>query len=423
MTESSPDSSPNLRVAYVPMKYPVLSQTFIQREVKGLMDNDIDVVVMPVFSIGVNEKEGEGRREPILQVKWWEVPLGFILLLWNALLHPVGAAQGLGFLVAGPPRNFESWIFAIWGTAFACLRKSQIQREGFDRVHAAWATAPATAVSVLSRLTGLPYSFGAHAYDVYRDGGDNFLKPKLRQASFIHTTTQANVDYLSSLVSGEEDLIAEKILLARRGLVKLPEFAERREFHDPVRLICVGRLVPKKAHHYQLAACAELKKREIPFELHLVGDGPLKEEIAATAEALEIIESIFIHGALSQEDTQVRYRESDIFWHTGIVAPDGDRDGLPNVVPEALALGLPVISSPTAGVNEAVLNTGTSEDTGLVVDVSDPVVLANAVERMINEPELRLQMAQAGRRWVENHFVAADNTRKIAGALRGNFPN
>jgi colanic acid/amylovoran biosynthesis glycosyltransferase len=108
------------------------------------------------------------------------------------------------------------------------------------------------------------------------------------------------------------------------------------------------------------------------------------------------------------------YRWADIFWHTGVIDPQGDRDGIPNVIPEAFSHYLPVISSRTAGPMEVV----THETTGLIVDVSDAPALANAVERLAGDPALRQQLGEGGRRWVEENFLIARNAETLAHAFR-----
>jgi glycosyltransferase involved in cell wall biosynthesis len=260
---------------------------------------------------------------------------------------------------------------------------------------------------VLGRLLGVPFSFGAQAWDLYRHGGDAFLPAKLRAAAFVHTTTNANYKHLRSLAGND----AVKIVLARRGLAVLPVLPKREARTGPVRLLSVGRLVPKKGHAHQLAACARLG---VPFELRIIGEGPLREELTATIARLGLTGSVTLEGAKKPAEVAEAYRWADVFWHTGVVDPQGDRDGLPNVVPEASAHGLPVISSKMPGVDEAVEH----EVTGLLVNVADADALAAAVRRLAQDAALRERLGANGRRWVEENFVAAKNTALMAAAYR-----
>jgi glycosyltransferase involved in cell wall biosynthesis len=260
-----------------------------------------------------------------------------------------------------------------------------------------------------SAVTGIPFSFGAHAYDVHRHGGDPLLVPKMKAAKFVHTTTEFNVAHLSRLVP------EAKIVLARRGLPELPAVPVREPLEGrEVRILSVGRLVPKKGHRHQLLACAALRSLRIPFELRIAGEGPDLELLRDVAEELEIQDAVRFAGAQTQDQVNGLYAWADLFWHTGIVDPAGDRDGLPNVLPEAMGRGLPVISSDAGGAGEAVKD----GVTGLVVDVTDAAALAGAVLRLRDDATLRERLASAGRAWVEEHFLAVKNTGRIAAAMR-----
>jgi len=119
-------------------------------------------------------------------------------------------------------------------------------------------------------------------------------------------------------------------------------------------------------------------------------------------------------GGLPHEQVQTAYSWADIFWHTGVIDPSGNRDGLPNVIPEAFSHGLPVICGPVPGATEAVIH----EKTGLVVEVTDPVALATAVRRLAEDEPLRRRLGENGRRWVEENFRIADNVAILAEAFR-----
>jgi glycosyltransferase involved in cell wall biosynthesis len=157
-----------------------------------------------------------------------------------------------------------------------------------------------------------------------------------------------------------------------------------------------------------------LKSWGVPFALRIVGDGPLRDELQRRIDRDGLGGSVTLCGALPPERVEEEYRWADIFWHTGVIDPQGDRDGIPNVIPEAFAHCLPVISSRTAGPMEAV----THETTGLVVDVSDARELAGAVERLAGDPALRQQLGENGRRWVEQNFLIAQNAEILARAFR-----
>jgi colanic acid/amylovoran biosynthesis glycosyltransferase len=393
-----------MKVAYIFIRYPVLSQQFLQREIAALAAQGIDVQIFSL--LGVSPEE---RSEQVSYFHWWEA----LKLLWalpREFVHdPALLRDGWKILSRHWPTNAENAFINLWAAIFAICRAREFRRSGFQVVHGAWATAPATAAAILHRLCRIPFSFGADAYDIYRHGGDAFLRPKLREAAFVHTNTRMTATYLQGLSPKS----AGRIMLARRGLEKFPALVER-DLPQPLRILSVARLVEKKGHRYQLAACAELKKRGIDFEFRIVGDGPLREQLMIETARLSLEDHVKFCGALSPDKTNEMYEWASVFWHTGIIDADGDRDGLPNVIPEAFAYGLAVISHRAPGAMEAVLD----GETGLLVEAGDSAALANATERVMKDAALRYRLRANGRRWVEENFRSEINTKILAAAFR-----
>lgn len=376
-------------IAYIFECYPTLTQTFLQREITALADAGLQVEVYAMFGS---------------HFRWWEA-FGLVVALPRELWRePALLRDAWRLLHRHRFTNAENFFSTLWAVVFALCRARRLREHRPDIIHGVWATAPATAAAILSRCCGIPFSFGAHAYDIYRHGGDAFLPAKLRAARFVHTEIEANVGHLRKLAASP----AVNIVRARRGLMKLPDCAARKREPGPIRILSVARLVPKKGHVHQLAACVLLRKWAIPFELKIVGDGPLRRKLETR------MDSVTPCGAHSQEKVEEDYRWADVFWHTGVVAADGDRDGLPNVVPEAMAHELPVICGRAPGVMEAVKN----EVTGLVVDVTNAAELAGAVKRLAGDESLRRRLGENGRRWAEKNFVMAKNIAPLADAFR-----
>lgn len=407
--ESQRERAAPLRLAYVPMKYPVLSQTFIQRDVRGLVEAGLEVTVMPVLRHGT--PDGRMRLERMRYFHPGELARLPFCLLRELLRDPGLVFEASSAWLRCPKQTWEQVFHTLWGAAFACLRAEEVRRERYDWLHAAWASAPATAVMALSRLTRIPYSFGAHAYDLYRDGGDPLLGEKLKTAAFVHTTTRAAEKHLCGVLGAEPD----RVLLVRRGMVEIPPWRAPRETPPPAwKILSVGRLVPKKGHVYQVEACRRLLEQKVPFQLIWVGQGPLRAELERLVEQAGLQGHVRWCGALEERETQQLYQEADFFWHTGIADASGDRDGLPNVIPEAMFHGVPVISTDTPGPNEAVSH----EATGLLVKPADGEALASAVLRLAGDAPLRQRLSVQARAWAEEHFNARQNARVVAGRVR-----
>jgi len=400
-----------LRVAYFTIQYPTLSQTFLQREVETLRAQGIDVRIYPCWQWGRQPAGESAFAHPTVPVdppglaNSWALP-------WHVTTQALAMGRdwkkALALLRTHPPRTFEGRFMTYWGACYGLHLAGRFRQQPPDHFHGAWATGPATIAGLLARRFTRPFSFGAHAYDVFRDGGDPLLDAKLRAAAFVHTTTRQTEAYLRSRVPDAP------IVLSRRGLPELPEFRPPGPAHEPIRILSVGRLVEKKGHTHQLAACEELARRGEQVRLRIVGEGPLGEPLACEVEARGLGERVEFTGGQPAEKVREHYRWADLFWHTGIVDAEGDRDGLPNVVPEAMAHGLPVIACTEAGVTEAIED----GETGLTVEVRDTAKLADTVMKIARDLPLRQRLAENARHWVETHFVSETNTALLADAFQ-----
>lgn len=401
-----------LKIAYVVMKYPTLSQTFVEREMCALAAQGLEVEVHPCLDFRRAAAVAQPTPPELTVIRAGSavrvVLAGLVGAARELGRRPALVGKGLRLLAKHRPRHAEGWFHTLWGTLFALARAGEFRRRGPDVIHGAWATAPATVAAVLGELLGVPYSFGAHAYDLYRHGGDPLLPAKMRGGRFVHTTTQTNVEHLRATFPQR----AAEIVLARRGLPGLPEIRERPE-NAELRLLSVGRLVPKKGQIHQVSACHELARCGVEFRLRIVGEGPLRAELEAAIAQAGLHRKIELLGEQSPGEVQALYGWADVFWHTGIVDTQGDRDGLPNVIPEAFAHGLPVISSAAGGAWEAV----TDNLTGLIVDPTDASALADAAAKLAREPGLRRRLGERGRRWAEENFLSQVNAGHLARAF------
>ena len=308
------------------------------------------------------------------------------------------------FLTRAAPSWLNFWENML-GAGFAGCFYRELKKDPPALLHGAWAGAPATAGWVLWRMFGWRYSSGAHAYDIYEHGGDWWLLEKLQHAKFIHASTEAAKRELV-----ERAVPAEKIRVIRRGLETFPAFKPLRPSRQPLRLICIARLVPKKGLNYQLAIYAALKEAGLAFEARIVGDGPLQAALEARVVELGLAREVKFLGRLEPAAVWEQLAWADVLLHTGIVAPSGDRDGLPNVIPEAMAAGVLVVTSPVSATTEAVQQART----GLVADVDLPLAWVVALRQLGADNKLAETLRAAARRWVEENYDAHKNTARLA---------
>ncbi|MEI8062653.1 MAG: glycosyltransferase family 4 protein [Verrucomicrobiota bacterium] len=371
-----------MKIAYIFERYPVPSQTFLRREVASLRAHGLTVNIHSIF----------GAR----WFEWLNIPLELVR-------RPTILLAGWRWLFRYPPNNAENFWSTVLAALFALARVRQIRLEKPDHLHGVWATGPATVAAIWSRVCGLPFSFGAQAYDVYRHGGDAFLTPKLNAATFTHTTTEACAAHLRQRAP------KARVVLARRGLVSLPPLRQGPRAPGPVRFLSVGRLVPKKGHLLQLATCVQLHRRGVVFQARIVGAGPLADDLHERIIAEGLAGIVELRGAVAPEEMDSEYAWADVFWHTGIVDWLGDRDGLPNVIPEAFAHSLPVLSSDAGGASEA--------SAALIVPAGNEPELTAVAAQLAGDEALRARLGRAGRQWVEENFLAEKNTALLVEAF------
>jgi colanic acid/amylovoran biosynthesis glycosyltransferase len=258
----------------------------------------------------------------------------------------------LNELLKKPCPSLQNWNETFLALGFALVEASNFKVKNYSLIHGIWATMPATATLALSKLIDVPFSMGAHAYDVFRTGGDWLLELKFRNAVFIRTSSQSTVRRIEQV-----GVSSGKIKLIRRGLTSWPV---RENFlmidHSRLELLSVGRLVEKKGYIHQLQIAASLLEQSIPFRLRIVGSGPLKKFLLKEINRLGLIENVIFLGSKSQKETREVYLNSDVFIFTGIIAKDGDRDGIPNVIPEAMSAGCLILASSHAGASEAFID-------------------------------------------------------------------
>jgi glycosyltransferase involved in cell wall biosynthesis len=295
------------------------------------------------------------------------------------------------------------------GAGYACLHLPVYRKNPPTLLHAAWGGAPATAAWLLWRAGGHRYSAAAHAYDIYEHGGDWWLEEKLGPAAFIHTSTEMARRALIA-----RGLDAKKIFCIRRGLDRLPTVKALRPTRAPLQLVCVARLVEKKGLDRQLRIHAALRAAGVEFAARIVGDGPLRPELEKLAGHLGVAAQVTFTGHLPQHEVWPQLAWADVLLHTGVIAPSGDRDGLPNVIPEAMSAGVLVVTSPTAATTEAV----TQGVTGLVAPVDAPDQWVSALRRLSTDDAFCEKLRRGARDWVEENYDAYKNAARLRALMQ-----
>jgi glycosyltransferase involved in cell wall biosynthesis len=387
-------------IAYLFTTFPNRTETFLQREIIAMQQLGADLRLYSLWGGG-----GDFRGLRVRAFNKWRL----LELLWGIPCVAVTRWDVFGVLLRGlltrrPPSFLNFWENML-GAGFAGVFYRAFRRDPPAHFHAAWGGAPATAAWCLARMNGSRFSAAAHAYDLYEHGGDWWLNEKLAEAVFVHTSTEMGK---ASLV--ERGVPGEKIHVIRRGLDKFPEWKPLRAGRaDKLRMVCVARLVEKKGIDRQLRIYAALKTAGVEFEARIVGDGPLREPMKALSSALDLSRCVDFTGHLSQADVWAQLVWADVLIHTGVVAPSGDRDGLPNVIPEAMSAGVLVVTSPAAATTEAIAN----QVTGMVVEVTAVDDWVEALRALATDDPCAERLRLAARSWVEVNFDAYKNGARL----------
>jgi glycosyltransferase involved in cell wall biosynthesis len=401
-----PEPLPTLaegRVGYVLKRYPRLSETFIVSEILARE------AAGERLAIAALRTAGDPRFHPgvaLVQapVTWIPQPPG-AAALWDAL----GAAHrdlpgldaALPELLALPaPDALQVLHVAHWA-----------RREGITHLHAHFATLATTVARLAARITGLPYSFTAHAKDIFHASVDHtVLRTKLADAHHVVTVSDFNAAWLAEQFGPA----AARVHRVHNGLdVDALRFSAPRRRNG--RIAFVGRLVEKKGLPDLLDAVALLRERGRRVSLDVVGAGTCEDALRDQVRLLDLAELVTFHGPLPAHAVQEVMRAASVFAAPCVHAADGDRDGLPTVLLEAMSIGTPCVSTPVTGIPEAV-RTGR---TGLLVPERDPDALAEAIARLLDDADLRVRLATAARAHVEACFDRRVQARELVRLRHG----
>lgn len=400
-----PQESVHLKIAYVLNSFPALSETFIRQEILELERQQLSLHIFSLSKPSVNDGAGGN----------WEGHTPLTYLATSSLLNRLlGVGQ---YFLKAPLRVLKTFLLTskYYGLRSACAALlyavsliQQLECEQIHHVHAHYATEPTAVAQVVYLLSGIPYSFTAHAYDIYLSPRPT-LKYKMQMARFIVTCTAYNQHYLEQI----NELMAERIYCIYHGLnLKVFPISDQTPLvrsQDPPCILTVSRLVEKKGLSYLIQACAILKRRGYRFTVRIAGEGPLRDILQREIHLAGLSENLSLLGSVAHEEVVKLYQQATIVALPCIIGKDGDRDGIPNVLVEALYMGLPVVSTPISGIPELI----SSEVNGLLVPSQDSNALADALARLLDDDELCKRLSIAGRQTVLEQFNMSRNATRL----------
>jgi len=397
------------RVVYVVSQFPCLSETFIVREIDGLLAQGVDVRIVSLKAdAGDRLPDGsEGLRDRA----WHPQSTGTALAaVAQAIAHdPVAVVRGVAAIVADGWSRPGVMLKSLAALYRGLEQVPRLRQFAPQLIHAHWATYPATVAWVLGMLLDVPFGFTCHAHDIFVER--QLLARKIRHAALAVTISRFNVEWLRQHVAPEAP---GKFRIVHCG-VDLARNAWRPDGRDPATLVAVGRLDPIKGFDVLVEAMALLRDDGIDIRCRLIGAGPLEQSLRSLAAARGVATCIDFAGAQPQSVVRQALDHATAFVLPSQVTADGNRDGIPVALMEAMASGCPVIGTRVSGIPELV------EDgvNGLLVESRDPQALADAIARLLRDPGLRRQYAVQARARIEDQFDARTEALRMHAYMTG----
>jgi glycosyltransferase involved in cell wall biosynthesis len=392
-------------------RFPKLTETFVLYEILAVERQGIAVEVYPLQKTAETVTHPEAARlvarahfQPWLS---WAIvrshghylfrrPGSYLATLARLLWANLGSLRYLAGAMAFFPKAVH----------IARL----IERDGADHVHAHFSSHPAAVAWVISRLTGIPYSFTAHGSDLHCDR--HMLREKVSAADFVVAISDYNCDLIAD-ECGQSVRAKTKVIhcgvdtrLFTANQARLTADSRPRRW----QILCIGTLHEVKGQTYLIEACRQLQQQGIDLECHFAGQGPDLHPLKRQAADAGLAECVHFHGACPRPKIADLLRSADIVVAPSVLTRSGQREGIPVALMEAMASGVPVVASRISGIPELVID----GKTGLLVPPRDADMLAGAMARLTREHGLRRRLARAARQIVERRFNLERNAARLA---------
>jgi glycosyltransferase involved in cell wall biosynthesis len=409
-----------MRIAYVIPAWPPLpSQPFVVNEMVEVQAAGHELTVLGLYrrpADTVRHGTFELLRPAHVLPAALVDPSSLAVALWTCCWRPLRVLATLAGLHRAAGLNPWAHLKLLAVTPKALAAAWRFHRLGVEHVHAHFANQTADCAALAASIAGVPFSFTAHAYDIYQSTPrqrNDTLGWKLGHVARAFTVSDFATRLLRTRLAGGD---GDRVRTAYVGIpMELFRAAPSPAQGPPLRLLAVARLCEKKGLDTLLDACALLRARGVPFALRLFGDGPERGSLEARAASHGLAGQVHFGGAVPQEEIAREMRACHAFVLPCRRDRNGDMDGIPTVFMEAMATGRPVVSCAVSGIPELVRD----GETGLLVPPNDPAALADALARLAADASLGPRLGTAGRALVERQHDQRANARRMIGMLTG----
>lgn len=398
--EPAPDPQVRTAIAVVMTYFPRIEETYILREINELERHGQPVVVVPIVR----------ESPPIVheQAKPWLQRAVFTPFLSRAIVasnvrsfirEPRRYLRLLGTLIGGTIWRPSTLVRSLSIVPKAVHLAEVLKEKGVRHVHSHFATHASTLAYAIASVSDITFSFTVHGPDIFVHR--MLLRKKLEKARFVRAVSTFNKAFLSGLYPHETE---GKIEVVRTGVnPDVYEEAARRSSRVPhvrPQLLSISPLTARTGFGFLIDACARLIKDGVELDCRIVGDGPLRRTAEQWIAQRGLTDHVRILGNLPQHEVARLMGETDIFVLPSIIASDGQMDGIPVSLMEAMAAGKPVVASALSGIPELVRH----DISGLLVDAAHPQRIADAIRRLIEDPALRERLGAAAKSVVRERF-------------------
>ena len=399
------------KIAYITAKAPygTLGETYILPEMLAIKKMGLDLMILP------RDKSDELFHESAKPLLADTLSLPLLNAAIARSLLKVVIRQPALFLSVIKNIVFRSRSLRIALKNIAILPKAIhlsfiVRKEKVSHIHAHYGSTTSTMAYIISKVTGIPWSFTVHRWDIPEN---NLLGIKCETASFLRAIDEKGREEVIGIVNDLSHI--DKIKVLHVGIDVSNSFKSGERGSRIFTFLCPAMLVLKKGHRYLFEACRMLLSRGLNFKCLVAGDGPLKETLKSMVSHLGLNGCVYFLGALSQERIFALYQGGsiDLVVLPSIVTEDGDKEGIPVALMEAMSYAIPVVSTNTGGIPELL-----GDGSGIMVSEQDPVLLATSIEKLANDREYSDSLGRKGKRKVERDF----NISIIARELSGLFP-
>jgi colanic acid/amylovoran biosynthesis glycosyltransferase len=390
------------RFAYLFERFPSFGQTFCYREVAELYREGI---APPIFSIRNPKDEPPQDWDARIVERVHYLPEE------KQLLDDVRRSSKKGRLTPDIIAALDEWgrrtdFLRLYQALYVGLR---LNEAGISHVHAHFAGMAARTAFWIAKFFPITFSFTAHANDIFTPKNFEIGLDKLVDAARVIVT---ETDYAEKFLRERFSECADRIHRIYNGL-NLAEFGRATFFSDPPLIIAIGRLIAKKGFANLIRACALLVERGRSFRCEIFGEGPLENQLHGQIDELGLKELVQLAGAKPQHELRASLAGASVFVMPSVPEADGGMDNLPTVIMEAMATGLPVVSTSIGGIPEMVVD----NETGFLVPPEDAVALAGAIEKINNDQSLGQRLGQAGYERAQALFSIENNVRELCALL------